>query len=281
MEKQVLSVTDELAHLINEEEQAVVLVLLLVDKLFQLCAESLRTDILLVVHDGLANRVNRNDGHQFLGYLQDVVEHDGGKHTGLIVPIEAFVSKTLLEVAEQSCAVEYLFEVLRQGEVEGIVATKAVELVPEHLREDFLLVGICVVNGTDVEQHHINIGFGEPCGQLVHVINGDCTLGVADGQRVTLFHRLFQSGKSFLAAMRIDAIAQELQKMGFSRTKETVDPDAIMTYVLCPNGVQHIVQTIDDFIGEHILIDFRLYGFVGKVFCRYRRIERTVDSVLI
>ena len=55
--------------------------------------------------------------------------------------------------------------------------------------------------------------------------------------------------------------------MRFTGAKKAANPNAIVADILHPNRIQHIIQPIDNFIGENIFANFRTNSFFREIFC--------------
>ena len=121
-----------------------------------------------------------------------------------------------------------------QGEVEGVEATPGIELIPENGGEGCLLVGIDIMHITDVEHNHFHISLRyipvAECFQFRHRYTFLFQFGHAVGVDHDVLSGLYQTDKSHLTTILVlrEAITGVFQKVGFTRTVISVDPDTNM-----------------------------------------------------
>ena len=151
--------TDELADLIDEEQQTEVAVLLGIDVFFHFRGKRFHRNIDVIVEDSGADNIRSQSRVNLFGHLQGKVKATGSKAGYVALPIIAFALDILLKLLELAIVVEGFLQILSQGEVERVVATLGIELIPEDGGESRGLVGIGIVNVADVEQYHLHVGF--------------------------------------------------------------------------------------------------------------------------
>ena len=185
----VALLVDELAHLIGKEDKAVIIALV-----FQiggkLHTEAVDAHVRITLDDALPDAVHRERWGQFLGNVEHpvqlVIDEVGCR--ARVVPVFAFLGDTLLESLEHAFLLEWLFEVLCQGDVELVEATLTVELVPEDMKESLLLVGGVVIARFEVEDAGVDGGTLQPVanGEQLLIVEVEVVLVI---ERVDGFHR--------------------------------------------------------------------------------------------
>ena len=149
--------SDELAHLIDEEQQTEVAVVLGINVFFHLCSKGLNGHIDFVVDNLGTDNIGCQCWVNFLSHLQSQVKATGCKTRNITFPIIALALDILFELSKLTVIVQSLLQILSQSKIEGVIATLSIKLVPEDGGERLCLVGIGIVNVTDVEHHHLNI----------------------------------------------------------------------------------------------------------------------------
>ena len=148
---------NELAHLIDEEQQTEVAVVLGIDVLLHFGGKGLYRHIDIVVDNLGTNDIRCQCWVNFLSHLQSQVKATGCKTRNITFPIIALALDILFELSKLAVIVQSLLQILSQSEIEGIVTTLGIELVPEDGGEGLCLVGVRIMDIADIEHHHLNL----------------------------------------------------------------------------------------------------------------------------
>ena len=149
--------SDKLAHLIDEEQQTEVAVVLGIDVFLHFSSKGLNGHIDIVVDNLGADDISCQCWVNLLSHLQSQVETTSCKTRNITFPIVALALDILFELSKLAVIVQSLLQILSQCEIKGVVATLGIELVPEDGGERLCLVGIGIMNVTDIEHHHLNL----------------------------------------------------------------------------------------------------------------------------
>ena len=279
LEEQLLAGADELADLVDEEQQAVV-VSLPGNIRLQFKAELLRGGVDCVLGDLVPDDVD-GQGRDLRRLLEDVVEFGDGEGLSLRLPVEAVLREGGLELVELSLVLEGLLEVLGEGDAELVEPAEGVELLPDGLREG-RVVGRAVADlVADVEEHRVDLRLPEPLHQILEVGDGGVESAVRMRQRVEVVHGLKHPLQCLVAMGGGEAEIEILQEVGLTGAVVSVDPDAGVADVPRPDGVQDAVQTVQDFVREDVFLDLDLDGGRAVIRDGDGGIEGTSDVVLV
>ena len=149
--------SDELAHLIDEEQQTEVAVVLCIDIFLHFGSKGLNGHIDIVVDYLGTNDIGCQSRVNLFSHLQSQVKTTGCKTRDITLPIVAFSLDILFELFKLAIIVQSLLQILCQSKIEGVVATLSIELIPKDSGERLCLVGIGIMDIADVEHHHLNL----------------------------------------------------------------------------------------------------------------------------
>ena len=226
--------TYELADLIDKEENAEVAVLLAVNVFLHLCGKGLHRDRYIIVHDFGADNVGGECRVNLLCHLKGKVKTTCCEAGDIAFPVVTLTLDVRLELPELAIVIKSFFQVLSQGEVERVETTPGIELIPENGGEGCLLVGIDIMHITNVEHHHLHICLRHipvtECFQFRHRYTFLFQFGHAVGMEHDVLSGFYQTDKSHLTTLLVlrETITRVFQKMGFTRTVISVDPDTNM-----------------------------------------------------
>ena len=101
---------------------------------------------------------------------------------------------------------------MSQGDIELVEATLAVELIPEHMQECFLLVSGVVVARFEVEDAGVDGGTFQPVGyrEQLLIVEADVVLLI---ERVDSLHCIEQTLHGGIASVGRDTVVEVLQKV--------------------------------------------------------------------
>ena len=170
LKEQLLAGADELADLVDEEQQPVVVALGCHVRL-QFKAQLLGSGI----YAGLGNLVTDDvdgKGRDLVGLLEDVVQFRDGQGLSLGVPVEPVLGKRSLELLELPLVLERLLKVLGKGDAELVEPAEGVEFLPDRLREGRLVRRLVADLVPDIEQDRVDLGPSQPLHQVVELRDG-------------------------------------------------------------------------------------------------------------
>ena len=157
LKQKVTVLANELAHLIDEEQDAEVTIMLILYKLLHFCSKCFYRNIHFVVENTGTYDIRRKCWVNFFGHLQGKVKATSSKARDIALPIIALALHILLELLELTVVVKSFLKILSQGKVERVVAALCIKLVPENGCERCCLISIHVMHVTNVEHHHLDI----------------------------------------------------------------------------------------------------------------------------
>ena len=148
---------NELAHLIDEEQDAEVTIMLILYKLLHFCSKCFYRNIHFVVENTSTYDIRRKRGINLFSHLQSKVKTTCSKARDIALPIISLALHIFLELLELTVVVKSFLKILSQGKVKRVIATLCIKLIPENGSERCCLISIHVMYVTNVEHYHFNI----------------------------------------------------------------------------------------------------------------------------
>ena len=148
---------NELAHLIDEEQDAEVTIMLILYKLLHFCSKCFYRNIHLVVENTGTYDIHRKRRINLFSHLQGKVKTTCCKARDIALPIITLTLHIFLELLELTVVVKSFLKILSKSEVKRIISTLCIKLVPENSSERSCLICIHVMYVANVEHHHFDI----------------------------------------------------------------------------------------------------------------------------
>ena len=237
LEQKLLPVADELANLIHEEEEAVV-VALVRKVVTNLGAERLRSQsdsiALDVLIDGIIGKIRLYG----LGDINQFTERRNREGLGVILPVIPFGLKSLLEGIQLTMLGKRALQILGQSYVELVESSEGIEFLPESFGESRAIASVSIDLRTNVEKDAVNLSILKPDGEIADIGDIDLRFALRVLKRVKFGHGFLQPGESLLLITLVDTEVQVLQEMGLTRAVVTADPDTVMADGFVADGAE-------------------------------------------
>ena len=157
LQQQVTVCAYELAHLIDKEQNTEIAVLLTVDVLLHLCRKCLNGNVHVIIKNTSTNHIGRKCRVNLLCHIKGKIKATSSKTRYVAFPIISLVLHIVLELLELAVIVKSFLQILSKGKIKRVITPLSIELIPENGCEGCFLVGIHIMNVTDVEHYHFNI----------------------------------------------------------------------------------------------------------------------------
>ena len=96
-------------------------------------------------------------------------------------------------------------------------------------------------------------------------------------QGIPLNDSFGETSQRHIAIITAQAVIQKLDKMGFTRAKITVDPDAVVAKLAVLDRRHHAIKGVNDVIGKNILFNLGLDCGIREIVCTDRGVHLTGD----
>ena len=159
--------TDELAYLIDKEQQTEVTIILCLNVFLHFSSERFYGHIDIIVDNLRPDDICCQCWVNFFCHLESQIKSSGCKTGYVSFPIIAFVLDVFLELLELSVIIQSFLQILSHSKIEGVVTASSIKLVPENSSESCSLIGIGIVYVTNVKQNHFDIS-------LIHIPVLEC-----------------------------------------------------------------------------------------------------------